>query len=217
MDRTRVRDSAEQPVERFKPTTGGVVGWLGIAVAVGMIVYVSVAVHSRQGLQVGLGALFALVLVWVTQLRPRVTAYPRHLLLKGSVRDVAVPYVAVDELTMGQTLNVWVRGRRYVCIGIGKPLGYDVRQRMRAHNQGGVLGTNRVVDPSGRSDFRSRAPDLSYESFVMTRLGDLVAEARAEQRAAAVPADASVRPAYAVPEIVALVVTGLAFLASLLA
>jgi len=219
MDRTPRHDADDEPVERFAPTTGLVVGWTGILVAVLVIGWVLLRAHSAAGLRVALAALFAAVLVWVTQMRPRVTAYRRYLLMRGSLRDVAVPYLAVEQVTMGQTLNVWAGGRRYVCVGIGKSLGYDVRQRMRAHNTGGVLGTNRVIDPSGLGEATPRGPDISYQSFVMTRIDDLVKEARARRRPDQRPSpdETAVRPSYAVPEVVALVVTGVALVASLLA
>ncbi len=218
MDRILRHDRDDEPVERFAPTTGLVVGWTGILVAVVVIGWVLLRAHSAAGLRVALAAAFAAVLVWVTQMRPRVTAYRRHLLMRGSLRDVAVPYLAVEQVTMGQTLNVWAGGRRYVCVGIGKSLGYDVRQRMRAHNTGGVLGTNRVIDPSGFGEFAPRAPDISYQSFVLNRIDDLVKAARSGRRADQPPSpeETAVRPSYAVPEVVGLVVTGAALLLSLL-
>jgi len=74
----------ERPIERFKPTTGIVVGWSGLVLAVVVIAYVALADHSLFGLRLGWGAAFAGVLVWATQLRPRITAYPDALLMHGS-------------------------------------------------------------------------------------------------------------------------------------
>jgi hypothetical protein len=202
----------ELPLERFKPTSGVVVGWCGLAMGVLLIGYVVVAEHSLLGLRVALGSAFAGVVVWVTQLRPRVTAYQGTLVLHGTVSDVAVPYLAVDEVSMGQTLNVWSGGRRYVCIGIGKPVGFDSRQRLRAQRTGGLLGGNRVSQVTGSDLSLDGSP--TYQSFVLSRIGDLVAAARQHPRdpSAAVP---PVRTTYAVPELAALVVTGAAFLVSL--
>ena len=202
-----------EPLERFKPTSGMVGGWSGLVVGVLVVGYVVVAEHSVLGLRVALGAAFAGVLVWCTQLRPRVTAYHDALTLHGPVSDVAVPYAAVEEVTMGQTLNVWAGGRRYVCVGIGKPLGFDSRQRMRAQRAGGLLGGNRVSAITGSDLPRETSP--TYQSFVLSRIGDLVATARQHprDRSAAVP---GVRRTYAVPELAALGITGGAFLVSLL-
>ena len=40
MDRPTERAERQQPVERFKPTTGAFVGWSGLTLAAGTIVYV---------------------------------------------------------------------------------------------------------------------------------------------------------------------------------
>ena len=210
MEESTVR---EEPLERFKPTSGMVAGWCGVAIAVLVVGYVVIGEHSVLGLRLALGAAFAGVLVWATQLRPRVTAYPQALTLHGTVSDVVVPYLAVDEVTMGQTLNVWSGGRRYVCVGIGTPVGFDTRQRMRAQRSGGLLGGNRVSHLTGSDLPRDTSP--TYQAFVLSRIVDLVASARQQPRdpSAAVP---PVRTTYAVPEVTALVVTGAGLLLSLL-
>jgi len=207
----------ERVLERFKPTTGIFVGWVGMLVAAATLGYVVVAVHSVVGLRIGLGAVFAAAVIWVTQLRPRVTAYSHALLLKGSVRDALLPYVLIDEVTMAQTLNVWVGERRFICIGIGKSLGSDVRQRAKLERQGSLLGKSRTREFSDKAEMA--APDqtaMSYHTFVVTRIEELVDQAKRELRLREGTAEgAEVRQPYAVPEVVTLVVTGLAFLASL--
>jgi len=169
-------------------------------------------------LRLGLGAVFGAVVVWVSQLRPRVTAYTRDLHLKGSLRDARVPYVLIDEVTMAQTLNVWAGGRRFMCIGIGKSLGSDIRQRAKKERQGSLLGTSRSREFSERAEVA--APDqtaMSYHTFVVTRIEELVDQAKRElrRRGESTEGLAVSRP-YAVPEIVALTVTGVAFVVSLL-
>lgn len=208
----------ERVLERFKPTTGLFVGWAGILVAAFALGYVALAVHTVVGLRIGLAAVFAAVVVWLSQLRPRVTAYTTTLRLKGSLRDTQVPYVLVDEVTMGQTLNVWVGERRFVCIGIGRSLGSDVRQRAKKERQGSMLGKSRTRAFSEKAEMA--APDqtaMSYHTFVVTRIEELVDQAKRELRRRGETAEgAEVRQPYAVPEVVALVVTALAFVVSLL-
>ena len=203
----------QRPVERFKPTTGTFVGYTGLAIALFALVYVVLAVHSMVGLRVALGALFGAALVWVTQLRPRAAAYPDALLLKGSLRDTMVPYVVIDEVALGQTLNIWVGERRYVCIGIGLSIGADLRQRAKKQRQGSLLGSSRAHEFSEKAELA--APDqssMSYQIFVVTRIEELIEQARKLARAGAPP---EVQQAYAVPEIVTRVVTGVAFVATL--
>ena len=218
MPASPVNPDDERVLERFKPTTGLFVGVVGLLIATFTLGYVVLSVHTTVGLRLGLGAVFGAVVVWVSQLRPRVTAYTRDLHLKGSLRDARVPYVLIDEVTMAQTLNVWVGGRRFMCIGIGKSLGSDIRQRAKKERQGSLLGTSRSREFSERAEVA--APDqtaMSYHTFVVTRIEELVDQAKRElrRRGESTEGLAVTRP-YAVPEIVALTATGVAFVVSLL-
>ena len=207
----------QRPMERFKPTNGTFVGYAGLAIALFAVLYVLLAVHTVVGLRIALGALFAAAVVWVTQLRPRAAAYPERLLLKGSLRDTWIPYVVIDEVALGQTLNIWVGGQRHVCIGIGLSIGKDLRQRAKKQRQSSLLGTGRLREFSEKAELA--APDqssMSYYTFVVTRIEELVERARRDAaRGGTDGAAPEVRQNYAVPEIVALVCTGLAFVVSL--
>lgn len=208
----------ERVLERFKPTTGLFIGWAGMAVAAFALGYVAINVHTVVGLRIGLGALFVMALVWATQLRPRVTAYTRDLRLWGSLRDVRVPYVAIDQVTLGQTLNVFVGERRFVCIGIGKSLAADVKQRAKKESQGSLLGKSRLRELSDKADLAGLDQTaMDYQMFVVTRIEELVDQAKRQRRQTGDTSEVPpVRRPYAVPEIVALGATGLAFVVSLL-
>jgi len=202
-------------LERFKPTTGFIMGYLGLAAAAFAVVYAAVSVHTVTGLRIALGALLAGVVIYVSQLRPRAAAYENDLFLRNSLSDVWIPYVVIDEVAVGQTLNIWVGGQRYVCIGIGLSVGKDIRQRAKKQRQTSLLGTNRLHEFSEKAELA--APDqtaMSYHTFVVTRIEELVDRAKRAQRStgAEVP---PVTKSLAVPEVVALAVTGLAFLVSL--
>jgi hypothetical protein len=203
---------AEEPVERFKPTSGAFVGWSGMALAAGVLLWVLFNEHSVGGLQLGLVAVLAALAIWVTQLRPRVTAYPGLLVLYGSLRDTYIPYVAIDELSMGQTLNVWVGGRRYVCIGIGKSLGFEMRQRVRGQGTESLTGGNRNYGFSGQPDTPGSEHQMSYPAFVLSRLDELIATSRRDRPPAG--ERPAVRQELAVREIAAFVVVGVALVLS---
>ena len=217
MPATPVNPDDERVLERFKPTTGTLIGIAGLLVAAFALGYVLISVHTVVGLRIGLGAVFGAVVVWVSQLRPRVTAYTKQLHLKGPLRDARVPYVLIDEVTMAQTLNVWVGEQRFMCIGIGKSLGSDIRQRAKKERQGSLLGSSRTREFSEKAELA--APDqtaMSYHTFVVTRIEELVDQAKRDLRRSGGSTEGEqVRRPYAVPEIVALAVTGLAFLVSL--
>lgn len=197
-----------QPVERFKPTGGQFLGYVGLAAAAIAVGYVALYVHTVTGLQIALGAIFLGVVVWVTQLRPRATAYPRHVVLKNSLRDAHVPLAVVDEVSIGQTLNVWVGDRRYICIGIGQSFREDLRARRRKENVSGGSRLTQLSLMAERASTDERA--MSYQTFVVTRLEELVEQAKKE------PGDHPHAPRYVVarPEVAVLAVTGLAFLVS---
>jgi hypothetical protein len=199
----------QRPVERFKPTGGLLLGWFGLAAAGFAILYVAWTVHTVVGLRIALGAAFFALVVWVTQLRPRATAYPRHVVLKNSLHDTHVPLAAVDEVAIGQTLALWVGKERHVCIGIGNSFREELRVRRRQEQS---LGTSRLGELSIRAE-RANTDEraMSYQTFVVTRLEELVAQAKREQ-----PGEAGEpRRVLAWPEVAALVVIGLAFVVSL--
>jgi hypothetical protein len=211
MDASRADATGAEPVERFKPTSGMLVGYAGLAVVVAFLVYVVVSVHTVTGLRLGLALAFVAVVTWVTQLRPRATAYPDFLRLKNALRDTDVPLALIEDVTVRNTLNVWVGDARYICIGIGKKPKSMIRGRKRS--AGAVLGASRLRQYAEQAD--RTAPDQSamhYETFVVTRIEELVDAAKREQRG---KPQGTVRKTVVWPEMVALVVLGLAFVVSL--
>lgn len=202
------------PVERFKPTSGMFVGWAGVAVAAVMVVSVLLTERSMLGLKLALGAVFFGVLIWATQLRPRATVYPRHVVLRNTVRDAHVPLVDIDEVSMRQFLAVHVGEKRFVCIGIGSSRRQEMRARRRRDVGSGMSRLSELTVKAERASYDARA--VSYPDFVAGRIEELVDQAKREPTdpAPGEPTTAAYRLAR--PEIVALVVTGLAFAGSLL-
>jgi len=199
-----------------------VVGWVGVLACLAAIGYVVVARHSVGGLRVALGCALAAVVVYITQLRPRATAYASHLTLHGSLRDTVVPYLAINQVTLGQTLNVFVGRKRYLCVGIGRSVGMEMRQRVRAQGVGQVAGASRAYEFAGRPQAtRAGGHDASYAVFVHQRIEQLVAAARLERdrHLERTGVDVDVPPVRHTParvEVVALAVTAVGFALSLL-
>lgn len=213
MDATSDESGRVRPVERFKPTSGLILGYAGLALGVVAIGYVAFTQHTILGLRVALGAAFFGVVVWVTQIRPRAAAYPRTLLLKNALRDVEVPLAMVDDVSVRQTLNVWVGEERFVCIGIGESVRSMVRGRRTERPS--MLGSSRWHEFSERAE--KAAPDeraMSYTTWVTTRIEELVEQEKKADRSRG--GDGAVRRHVAWPEVVALVVLGAAFVVSLL-
>jgi hypothetical protein len=203
-----------RPVERFRPTSGRLLGLTGVVVCALLLVYVALTVPSLTGLRVGLALAFVGVLIWTTQLRPRATAYRSRLVLRNSFRDTTVPLHAVEDLNVRRMLNVWVAGERYVCIGIGRSLRSIVKRK--PSGPASLLGFDKVESYSDTAT--PPRPDqsaMSYADFVETRLTALVEEARRRSSAAGGTTEPP-RHSWAWPEIGLLAVTGAAFVVSLL-
>jgi hypothetical protein len=203
-------------VERFQPTSGVFVGRAGLLLCAVAIGYVALSVHTVTGLRVGLAVAFFGILVWMTQLRSRATVYPDRLLLRNSVRDAVLPLALIDEVSVRQTLNVWVGDRRYVCVGIGSSLRSMFKESRRSRDGSSLLGAGRWREFAERAE--RAAPDqsaMSYETFVVTRIEELVEQAKKAAARAGGTVDVAPTQPFAWPEIVALTVTGVAFVVSL--
>jgi hypothetical protein len=109
---------------------------------------------------------------------------------------------------MGQTLNLWVGDDRFVCIGIGQSLREDLKTRRRKQDvTGGGSRLTQLTLMAERASTDERA--MSYQTFVVTRLEELVEQAKREPAAEPLP---PARYVVAWPEVTMLVVAGLAFL-----
>lgn len=203
-----------EPVERFQPTSGRFIGYAGLVVIAGLLVFLVVSEHTVAGLRIGAGLLFAAVLIWATQLRPRAIAYRDSLLLRNSFRDATVPLVLIDDVSVRRMLNVWVGEKRYVCIGIGSSLRKMVKSKSRGPST--ILGWDKLERYTEEATpLRPDQTATDYATFVETRLQALVEEAKRRTS----PEDATAeqpRETFARLEIAGLVVTGLALVVSLL-
>ena len=198
-------DGAQAPLHRFHPTTGLFLGYAGLGVCGATVLVVAIGYHTVPGLRLALGAALLGVVVWVTQLRPRAAAYPTELELRNALRDTRVPYVLIDEVSIGQTLNVWVGERRYVCIGIGGSVRADLVARRRESRDAAVaMRTDRDVV-------------ASYRTFILTTLEELIGREKRRRERSDQPRDpGEVRQRLAVPELVSLVGLAAMLVASLL-
>ena len=200
-----------RPVQKFKPTTGPVLGYLGLAVCA---LVVGIVVTSEQhviGARVALGAVLAGVVIWLALLRPRAAAYDDTLVLRGMLSDTTLPLAGIDAAVVRHMLVVWIGEDRYTCAGIAR----STRSMVKRRNPGvlSVLGLQQTDDRMG---VHGAGGDIGtsgdYATFVETRIEDLARSARRDGRD--VP---EVRRRWARLDIAALTPSALAFSVSLVA
>lgn len=165
-------------VERFRATSGRVMGTIGL-VLVAAVIVLGLVSGVRQALD-GLvpGCLLAALVIWVVLLRPAVRAEGDDLVLRGSLDERRIPFASIERVSVGVVLAVRAGGRRYTNTAVGRTRRESAR------------------DDRVGTDLARR----SYGAYVESRLEKLVDDARA----AGLP-EGDVRRSWARPEIVGLV------------
>ena len=213
----------EEPVERFRPTGGLLSGVLALVVLAAVVV-VGVANLSRGfPLPFVTAALVLGVLAWAAMLRPRVWATADELVLRNMLSTACHP-AGRDRGGRGAPGHGGQAGdKRYVSPAVGKPRGRSSgwgRREAAVAPFGSPRGRRPELPTGGHVGDQRREPP--YADFVADRINHLatsarerrgIAERSPEQRALA----ADVRLTRAWPEIIALALACLLFLASLVA
>ena len=177
---------AESQVEEFRPTSGRVMGVVGLLVCAVVVVY-GVFTEGFPAAWIWV-ALVVGVLVWSSFLRPGVAATSSHLVLRNMLSTVSVPLAAIEQVVVGQVLAVRVGEKRYVSPAIGK----SWRQAIKGNRR----------KPTATSE-------TPYPVFVEERISRLASDAR-DQAGVALLSDeqlalaSDVRRQWAWPEIGAL-------------
>lgn len=190
---------ADEVVERFRPTSGRITGSITLLLAT---VVVAIGVLDREhgpAPEIVWTALVVGVLAWSSALRPRLWATRSHLVMRNMLSTVTVPLAAIEQVIVGQVCAVRAGDRRYLCPAVGK----SWRQ---------ALLRDRPAKPD--------AP-IPYATFVEDRVRQLAEEARAAAGIALLSEEQlaladGVRRQWAWPEVAALVVASVGFLAALI-
>ncbi len=189
---------ADAAVEKFRPTSGRVMGVIGLALAATIVAVALIDRDQDIPAYVVWVVLFVGVVIWAAMLRPLVWVTASRLVFRSMLSTISMPLAAIEHVVVSQVLAVRVGDRRYVSASIGKPL----REQMRR----------------GREE--APTPAESYGAFVETRIHHLAEEARAqagikrysdEQVALA----GQVHRAWAWPEVAALAISAVGFVVSL--
>ncbi len=198
-----------RPVQKFKPTTGPVLGYVGLAVCALVIGVVATSEQHVVGVRVALGAVLVGVLIWLALLRPRAAAYDDTLVLRGMLSDTTLPLAGIDAAVVRHVLVVWIGDDRYTCAGIARSTRSMMRRRDSALTSSlGLHQTDPQAGPASAGGDIGTSGD--YATFVENRIQDLARSARRD--GGDVP---EVRRTWARLEIAALAASALAFLLSL--
>jgi hypothetical protein len=189
----------EEPVERFRPTSGRILGVLALAIALAVVVIGVVDRESGFSAPVVAAAVVVGILVWASMLRPRVWVTEQDLVMRNMLHTVCIPLAAIEQIAVRQVLAVSAGEKRFVSPAIGR----NWRQAFRA---------NRAA--------RQPTATESYPVFVEERIAQLAEDARAQAGITLLSDEQlvlaeGVRRTWAWPEIVALVVASVAFVVTL--
>lgn len=190
---------AEEPVERFRPTSGRVIGVVAL-VLVAAVILAGILDHDGD-LPVPMiaGAVAFGALVWSTMLRPSVWVTEDALVMRNMLDTVRIPLAAIETVVVRQVLAVGAGDARYVSPAIG----HTWRQTFKSTHGGAP-----------------KTATESYPVFVEERISRLAEDARARlgvrrysDEQVALASGVRREPAWA--EIVVLTVATVVFLVSL--
>jgi hypothetical protein len=155
-------DDDTPEVERFRPTSGRITGWLTVAAAVAVAGIGTAYLGEGFPSWVVAAAVLVGVLAWASMLRPALWVRDRDVLVMRNMLDtVHVRLAAVEELALRQVLAVRAGDRRWVSAVVGR----SWRKTLTSGRRPAPAAT----DPAVR---------VVYADFVEERLRRLVDDAR---------------------------------------
>lgn len=208
------RDVEVQPwkdfdkIEKFGPTSGRLVGGLGIAACVATAIgTLGDGNHDSDPFVLVCIGLVGL-LIWMVMFRPSVRSDGARLHLRSMASTTSVPLATIDKVDVGAMLMVKSGDHVYRSIAVSRP-----RKRQRANEGRSFVGArggghqHSYLEGTPRLD-----PSKVYSDFVETRIKHLAQEARVHKRGYDAvgpdgqPAPAPVSRSWAWPELAGIVV-----------
>lgn len=190
----------DEVVERFRPTSGRIMGSIGM-IGVAVVAVIAVADPGSVPAPVLWGFLLFGALVWTAMLRPRLMATRSTLVMRNMLSTVTIPLAAVEQIAVRQVVAVRVGEQRYVSPAVGR----SWRQSLRAD----------------RPTAKEQPATHSYPTFVENRLHQLAEDARAREGVAMLSDEqlalaSGVRRQWSWPAVALVVVTLVGFVVSIL-
>jgi hypothetical protein len=107
---------------RFTPTSGTVIGWSGIAVVCGVLVFILVDDRSVVSIRFALAAAMFGVLVWCYMLRPRLVIGTVEVELRNAFSSWFVPLADVRRVAVRTITRIYTDERHYDAVAVGRPV-----------------------------------------------------------------------------------------------
>lgn len=155
----------EQRVEWFHPTSGTIVGWLGVGCGAVMLVLSTGVLAGGFSVPGFVGGLLLAAAAWIAMLRPRVGLTADEVVMRGMFSTTRLPLAGVESVVVRQVLAVWVGGRRHVCAAVGHTYRDIARARRHVHGEPALV---------------ARSTDPIYADHVASMITEKAAEARRE-------------------------------------
>jgi hypothetical protein len=168
------------PVVESFVSSGRVLGYVAVGAGLVLVVGALLAGAASELGLVLLGVVMDL-LAWVVLLRPVVVAHANGVVLRNMVRDIFIPWSAVQRAKVLQTLQVVTPAKTYHGLGVSRSARSMMKESRPARPSSGFLGVG------GTSSFGRSYPDealrsaahregLSYQSYIESRLQVLASD-----------------------------------------
>jgi hypothetical protein len=180
-------DAAGAEVERFSAPTGRFFGWVGVGLAVVVVVLAAAddPLRDRKGLYLA-GCLAAAC--WVILIRPVVSSNTNGVVLRNMLRDTFVPWSKIERCRVVHTLQIATEEQRFHGIGVGRSARTMVR---RGYGRSSLMPRGALMTSAGRGlDRRPEASEASpkqqysrgvdYQDYVESRISDRARYSRAD-------------------------------------
>jgi hypothetical protein len=104
--------------ETYATTSSRITGGLAILIGVVCLVDIAIEWRTRSGLIAAALIAMVMVLAYIGLVRPSVTLSPEHLSVRNHLRDHTVGWSRVEGVDVGDILRVQLPGRRLRCPGV---------------------------------------------------------------------------------------------------
>jgi hypothetical protein len=198
----------------FRPTSGTVLGWTGVVLALVGLGAALVGDHTIGGARFALASAIFGLLVYCFMLRPRLVIRRAELELRNPFGSWHVPLAGVRRVVVRAVTRVYTDERRFDGVAVGRPVRSMVRGKQVRQRSVGVpgLGASRITeDPEATRVPRGQLDADMVADFVVEQI--LAAADRARETAE--PARTPVR-SWAWPELTVLSVLVVALVVTLL-